>query len=436
VAGSDSPSQPGTNEIPFDATDPGSPYYDWSIYDRFVRNTVDYNMVPLLTLTNTPRWAREGCTDSDNCSPKPSDFAAFAEAAAKRYSGSFDPGDGEGVLPRVRHWQAWVEPNLETYYKPVFKGDGTPSSPNTYRKLLNSFYDAVHSVRNNNVVLSAGLSPNGLFNLAVSPLEFTRDMLCMTGDYKKPRPKPGCRARTKADVWAVHPYTSGAPTHFPAFPDNMTVAALPRMVKLLRAANRANHLRGNRSVTPLWVTEFGWDSKGPDPGGVPWNLQTRWVAQAMYKMFRANVNTMIWFLLRDQNLNEGDRASGRTFESGLYLRGKTMAEDRPKKVLKAFSYPFVANRTRDGFNFWGRTPDGSRADSGRPKIRILARKRGGGKFIRVATTRANSNGIFAGRVKRRGFTAKGAVRSKVVGGPTSVPFGLNKTRDFFQPPFG
>lgn len=435
VAGYESSSRPGTNEVPFNATDPRSPYYDWSVYDRFVRNTVDNGMVPILTLTNTPRWARMGCTESETCSPYPSDFAAFAKAAAKRYSGTFVPGDGEGVLPRVRHWQAWVEPNLEIFYKPVFGRSGAPVSPSTYRRLLNAFYDAVHSVRNDNVVLAAGLAPNGVRNTAVSPLDFTRRMLCMTGSYRSPRPKPGCNAQTKADVWAVHPYTTGAPTHFPRNPDNMSVAALPRMVKLLKAANRANRLRGSGPSTPLWATEFSWDSKGPDPGGLPWKLQTRWVAQAMYMMFRANVNTMIWFGLRDED-RTGDRPYSETFESGLYLRGKTMAEDRPKMVLEAFSYPFVASKTRYGFDFWGRTPDGSRAGSGRPVVQIFARKRAGGAFMRVATTRANSNGIFTGRVKQRGFTSQGAVRAKVVGGPASVPFGLWETRNFFQPPFG
>ena len=96
----------------------------------------------------------------------------------------------------------------------------------------------------------------------------------------------------------------------------------------------------------------------------------------MYIMFRSNVRTMIWFGLRDE-LRDGSRPYNETFESGLYLRGETLEQDRPKKVLRAFSYPFVANKTRSGFSFWGRTPDGSRPNSGRPKIKILARKRRG-----------------------------------------------------------
>jgi hypothetical protein len=435
VAGAESATRPGTAEQPFNATDPRSPYYDWTGWDRLVRNAASHNLVPVLSVTGSPKWARSGCMDSEVCSPNPNDFADFARAAATRYSGSFDPGDGQGILPRVRYWQAWVEPNLSLFYQPVFKKNGAPAAPFSYRKLLNAFYEAVHSVNDSNVVLAAGLAPNAVPGTAIAPLDFTRRMLCMTGNFRNPRPKQGCSARTKADVWAVHPYTTGAPTHFPARPDNMSVAALPRMVKLLKAARKAKRLQGSGSTTPLWATEFSWDSSPPDPGGLPPNLQTRWVAQAMYIMFRSDVRTMFWFGLRDE-LRDGSRPHNETFESGLYLRGATFEEDKPKKVLRAFSYPFVANKTRSGFNFWGRTPDGSSPDSGRPKVKILARKKAGGAFVAVATVRANSNGIFAGKVRRSGFTRNGAVKAKIVGGPSSIPFGLNKTRDFFQPPFG
>ena len=435
VSGAELAKRPGTSEEPFVATDPSSPYYDWTAYDRFVRNAASHNLTPILSVTNSPRWARSGCTDSEVCSPKPGDYADFAKAAAARYSGTFDPGDGQGTLPRVKYWQAWVEPNLSLFYRPVFKNNGAPASPFSYRKLLNAFYGAVRSIKGSNVIMAAGLAPNAVPGRAIAPLDFTRRMLCMEGNFKKPRPKGGCSARTKADVWAVHPYTTGAPTHFPTKPDNMSVAALPRMVKLLKAARNAKRLRGSGSTTPLWATEFSWDSKPPDPGGLPSNTQTRWVAQAMYIMFRSNVKTMIWFGLRDE-MRDGSRPYSETFESGLYLRGATLEQDRPKKVLRAFSNPFVANKTKAGFSFWGRTPDGTSPDSGRPKVKILARKKGGGPFVKVATVRANSNGIFSGKVRRRGFTSKGAVKAKIVGGPTSVPFGLYKTRDFFQPPFG
>lgn len=422
--------RPGTNDKPFNAKDPASPYYHFAAVDEMVRQTVERGMTPVLTLVNAPKWAMGVCDDVVNCSPKPSDYADFATAMAERYSGNFDPEDGKGVLPRVKYWQAWVEPNLYHFYSPIFKPNGSFASPYNYRKILNAFYDAIHATNDSNVVMAAGLAPNGVAGKAISPLEFTRTILCMNNSLKKPRPRSGCRNKTKADVWSVHPYTTGAPTHLPDNDNNMSVAALPRMVKLIEAANKAGRLVGSKSRTPVWATEFSWDTDPPDPGGLPSREAARWVAQAMYIMYRANVRTMIWFGLRDAD-KPNNLPYSESFESGLYLRGKTIAKDRPKTLVKSFRFPFVANKTSYGFNYWGRT-----SDSKSGKIAIFGRRKGGGSYVRVGTARANSNGIFAGKVRKKGFTARGAVRAKISGGDTSLPFGLNKTQDRFQPPFG
>jgi hypothetical protein len=363
--------------------------------------------------------------------PKPGDYADFAKAAAARYSGSFDPGDGKGVLPRVKYWQAWVEPNLYLFYEPVFKPNGAPASPYSYRVLLNAFYDAVHSVKSDNFVIGGALAPNAVAGKAIAPLAFTRMALCMTGNYRNPKPKGGCTYKVKADAWAVHPYTTGAPTHFPSKPDNMSVAALPRMAKLLWAANNSNRLISKSGKTQLWVTEFSWDSSPPDPGGLPARLHTRWVSQAMYMMYKAGVEAMAWFGLRDQARNPGQKWS-ESFESGLYLRGNSIASDRPKPVLKAFRFPFYSQLAgRKGFSFWGRTPDSKTAT-----IDLFARRGATGGYSRVGTVKANANGIFTGLIRRNGFTARGSVYAQVRGGQTSLAFGLWKTKDFYQPPFG
>lgn len=427
----DSASRPGTEEAPFDSTDPASPYYRWNTYDNIVRMAAARNMEVAFSIVNTPRWARIGaCPESGSCSPKPAAYADFAKAAAARYSGSFDPGDGNGVLPRVRFWQAWVEPNFADFYQPMLRPNGSPRAPYLYRSLLNAFYDAVHSVDNSNFVIAGGLAPNGKKNRSIAPLDFTRRALCMTGNFKNPRPQKGCNFKVKADAWAVHPYTTGGPNHLPANGNNMSVAALPRMQKLLNRATNSKRLTANKGRTQLWVTEFSWDSRPPDPKGLPWNLQARWVAEAMHLMYKANVNTMLWFGLRDQP--KGDGPWSWTFQSGLYLRGATIAQDKPKKVLQVFRYPYYAQLAgKKGFRFWGRTPNSKRAT-----IDIFGRRKGGGGFNRVGTVKANVNGIFQGMIRKRGFTLKGASYAKIRGGKRTIAFGLWKTKDRYQPPFG
>ena len=430
VANGDSADRPGSEGQPFNATDPGSPYYNWGVYDRMVRKSAARGLQMVFSIVSPPRWARiSSCADSGVCSPRPADYADFATAAARRYDGTFDPGDGNGVLPRVRFWQAANEPNFYLFYKPLLKPNGAPAAPYEYRKILNAFYGAIHAVDNSNVVIAAGLAPNGKKGKSISPLDFTRRALCMTGSYKHPRSIAGCKFKVKADAWAVHPYTTGGPTHVPANGNDMSVAALPRLQKLLKAATRAGRLSGAGGRTQLWVTEFSWDSKAPDPGGVPWALQTRWVAQAMYLMYKANVSTMLWFGLRDQP--KGANWSY-TFQSGLYLRGATIAKDRPKQVLKAFRFPFYAQLAgKSGISFWGRTPNSKTAT-----VDLFGRRGARGGFTRIGSAKANANGIFTGLIRKRGFTARGSVYAKVRGGQTAVAFGLWKTKDIYQPPFG
>ncbi|MCB0869927.1 MAG: hypothetical protein KDB52_03770 [Solirubrobacterales bacterium] len=426
----DSAQKPGTELEPFDATDPGSSYYHWGTFDRIVRKADARGMEVAFSVVGAPRWARiDACKNLGECSPRPADFANFATAAAERYSGTFDPGNGEGTLPRVRYWQAWVEPNFGQFYKPMFKGNA-PLAPYEYRKILNPFYEAIHGVDDSNTVIAAGLAPNGKKGLSIAPLDFTRRALCMTGTFRNPRPIAGCNFKVKADVWAIHPYTTGEPAHLPTRGDDMSVAALPRLQKLLTAATRAGKVSGKNGKPELWVTEFSWDSSPPDPGGLPPALQTRWVAEAMYLMYKANVSTMLWFGLRDQPKGPGKWAW--TFQSGLYLRAGSIANDKPKKVLQAYRYPFYAKLAgKQGVSFWGRTPNSKPAT-----IDLFARRGARGGFTKIGTTTANENGIFTGLVRKRGFTAKGAAYAKIRGGKASVAFGLWKTPKRYQPPFG
>lgn len=427
----ESSTRPGTEARPFDPTDPGSSYYNWNTYDRIVRKAAARGLEVIFAVVAAPRWARDpSCASLGICTPKPEDYADFATAAASRYSGTFDPGNGQGVLPRVRHWQALVEPNLDLFYKPVFKPNGAPASPYTFRVALNHFYDAVHAVNPDNFVIAGGLAPNSVKDRAIGPLTFTRLALCMNGNFQNPRPVQGCNFRVKADAWAVHPYTTGSPIHMPRKADSMTVAALPRMAKMLEAANKANRLVSKSGKTQLWATEFSWDSRPPDPGGVPSALLSRWVSQAMYLMFKANVRQMIWFGLRDQARTPGQKWTD-SFESGLYRRANNIANDKPKPFLKAFRQPFYAERTKSGFRFWGRT-----ANSKPAQIDIFGRRKASGRFGRVTTVRANANGMFAGSIRRKGFTNRGAVYSKPRGGQASIAFGLWKTKNCHQPPFG
>ena len=292
--------------------DPGDPNYDWSTLDAGVSRAVDAGLTPMVQLAGAPSWA-ERCqfghsTPWAGCNPDPYAFAQFAKAAARRYGGQF-----EG-LPRVSYWEPQNEPNLKLFFNPVFR-NGKPVSPALYRTLLNKFTEAVKSVDGSNVVVAAGLAPIG----TMAPLRFARLLLCMSGR-RHPRPTHnGCRGGVHFDIFGMHPYTTGGPTHSAADPDEIALGDLPKLQRLLRAADRAGRIKSQSRLTPLWITEFGWDSKPPDPGGLPMRIHARWAAEAIYRAWKAGVSHFFWFEIRDEarrSTGPSTRPSNRVSISG------------------------------------------------------------------------------------------------------------------------
>ena len=376
---------------------------------------------PILQFNGAPRWAQRCNLTSDYgapCNPDPRDLAAFAKAAARRYSGSFL------TLPRVRYWMLMNEPNLYLFFQPQFR-NGKPVSPRLYRALLNRFTPAIHSVHADNRVLTGGFAPLARPRAAIGPQEFFRRMTCMKGR-RHPRPRrPGCSA--SFDILATNPYTTGGPTHEAAGPDDVSLGDLPELHRLLRATDRAGRVKTRLRRPPLWVTEFGWDSRPPDPGGVRLGIHARWTAEALYRAWRSGVSTFLWFGLHDYP-RAGLKFS-ETIQAGLYFRGRTLAEDRPKPSLRAFRFPLVAFDRRRGIAVWGRTPN-----SGGGRVVLQGSRRRG--WRRIGSARANRNGIFRKLVRTRyGRGGRGRVRA-VYRGRSSVGFSLRRVRDFYQPPFG
>lgn len=404
--------------------DPADPHYDWAWLDSWVANAVAAGLTPVLDVASAPRWA-QGCEADGSqplvvCRPDPAALAAFAAAAAGRYSGRF------GGLPRVRYWQGLNEPNLSLFFNPQFES-GRPVSPELYRELINAFYAAVKSVDRSNLVLAAGLGPIARPGYTVGPMRFARQLLCMRGR-RRPRPAKGnCGGGVRFDIFDIHPYTTGGPTHR-GHADDVQIADLPKLRSLLRAADRAGRIKGAFRRTPLWITEFSWDSNPPDPGGLSMPILARWTAEALHTAWRAGVSRFFWYSLRDNRPNP-TRPFSETLQSGLYFRGATLAEDRPKRVLYAFRFPFVAHSRRGGIAFWGRTPS-----SRRGKVVIQARR--GGRWSTIAIARAAATGIFRGLAETDyGRGRRGAVRARYRG-EAALPFSLRPVPDFRQPPFG
>jgi hypothetical protein len=419
-----------TKPAGFDAGNPADPAYHWDALDAQVHDAVKKGLAPIVGFEQAPRWAEgsaAGLNQSDSLPgtvrPNSTEFGLFASAAATRYSGSF------GGLPRVRYWLAWNEPNHHLSLNPQFDlspgqaSTPTPTSPiasvEIYRAMLNSFAAAVHAVRPDNLVIGGALAPffrPDAQGHASAPLTFMRQLLCINAN---DRPIAGCTGKASFDIWSNHPYTSGDPTHKPNSPYDVSLGNLPEVRHVLDVAQRSGHVVSSRPVK-FWITEFSWDSKPPDPYGVPIKLENRWVAETLYRVWSTGVDLLAWFQVTDPLDPSG-------FLSGLYYACPQGPQcDRPKPALTAFRFPFVAFKKAHRVSVWGRTPAGVPAT-------VAVQQRVGRAWRTLKRLRSDRYGIFRSTLKRMGSGDLRAVESR---SDASLPFSLVVPPDYPVNPFG
>jgi hypothetical protein len=307
---------------PATARNSGDRAYDWSQVDRVATEINDLHIPLLFTIVSTPAWAGGG-SKGLRAPKRLSDLQNFAYAAASRYDGKHVAAGG-ATLPKVVRWEAWNEPNLQTHLMPQWTAVGrkqqvgrpfcfgkswVPASPGIYRGILNAVYKGVHtagkSARVTEQVAGGATAPYGRGPCAVvpgfAPLAFLRDLV------EKP---------VSIDVWSHHPYRNSRQNATPFRGDNVDVQGMPR---LYAALTKAFHGR----KVPVWVTEFGAQTRPPDTRqGVSLSQQAAQLRQAV-SAFRSSgrVKMLIWFLVRDEDIAGRQFAAG--FQSGLeFFNGK------------------------------------------------------------------------------------------------------------------
>ena len=107
---------------PQDGADPADPAYDWSRYDAIVLDADAQDIRIVFSIFGTPRWANGGQLPT-RAPRDASELQDFAFAAAERYGGDYMRDDGI-VLPAVKQWTAWNEPNLPIGLVPQWKRVG------------------------------------------------------------------------------------------------------------------------------------------------------------------------------------------------------------------------------------------------------------------------------------------------------------------------
>jgi hypothetical protein len=279
---------------PARATNPSDPAYNWDLYDRTVERAAAVGEHVVFSVYGTPAWANGG--KAQNVAPtRPTDLRNFAYAAAKRYSGTYKTTDGT-VLPAVRDWLAWNEPNNPIFLTPQYKKSGktwTIVSASAYAKICNAIYNGVHGTLLGAERVGCGVTaPRGNNNPnssrpSVSPLAFLRAVK-----------KAGLKT---FDAWAHHPYYAGPtdqPTTKPVTAKGApaTAVTLGNINDLIKEVTR---LYGNKRI---WITEYGYQTNPPDSlFGVSYAKQAAYLKQA-FAIAKKNrrIDMMLWFLLKDE----------------------------------------------------------------------------------------------------------------------------------------
>jgi hypothetical protein len=395
----------GDNRKPSgDFSDPAAyPATNWKRYDQLIRAANERGMSVNLNISGpAPDWAMPSGGPQDfplAYKPNTVEWAKFVTAAAHRYDGTYQPpnpnppppppknpnplldaifgngqqttqaatGPPEPALPRVSYWSIWNEPNQPTFLTPQNE-NGREASPRVYRGLLDTAFQALTATgHGGDTILIGETAPRGrrvrLVDSTMSPMRFIRGLYCVDGNLRFVR---GAQARAlgcPTNIQGTHSFPATHPALFtnsgyahhpyslltPPFvrsddADNVGVADLPRITNTLDGIfNRY----GQRKRMPLFITEFGYQSKPPDPYGYPQFVAAAFINQSEYMFFKnPRVRSYQQFLLRDDDPLPGfpknSPAYWSTFQTGLLDN-----DGNPKLSFAAYRIPlWVAPATR------------------------------------------------------------------------------------------
>ena len=310
------------NTKPTNAADPGDPAYDWSLYDRIAGYASTSGIKLLFSIVDTPSWANHGAGRNH----APSSFTAlrqFAQAAAKRYSGSYvDPTAGTGTpIPAVKLWTAWNEPNNPVFLAPQYKRvhrTWMVLSAYNYARICNAIYAGIHTVSGEKVACGVtdprGNDNAGSSRASVDPLSF----LIAAHRY----------GMKKFDVYAHNPYASAGrevPSYVPKgrYARRIQLGNIGVLLTLIKKYYGPKH---------LWITEYGYQTNPPDRTimGTSWAKQAADLRQA-YAIARKNprIDMLLWYLVKDEP-SIGGWQSGLETTTGVHKPAWTAFRNLPR----------------------------------------------------------------------------------------------------------
>jgi hypothetical protein len=294
---------------PANAANPFDPAYRFDDIDEFVRSAQVQGSEILMTIWGTPKWAN-GNKTRNYLPTSMADFQNFTKAVATRYSGR------TAGYPFVRFFGIWNESNLGLFLTPQFNAKGDIVSPAAYAKLAAAGYAGIKAGNSKALVAIGETSSNGRDKKKAGATDAV---------------KPGTFARLvakanknlKFDAWAQHPYpvpVNQKPTQKVQWP-NVALTSLPQFETSL------DTWFGRKNI-PVWITEYGSETKPGEPNGVTESQQATYVTQAIDIAKKdKRVPMFIWFVMRD--------SAGSLWQSGIYRKTGAAKPSQPKFAAAA-----------------------------------------------------------------------------------------------------
>jgi len=270
---------------PADPRDPDDPAYRWDRYDEILRGLTARGIGVVLSYYRTPPWGSAG--GRPQAAPRPAEAAAFAGAMARRYSGRHTAGGR--VLPRVRRFEIWNEPNIDQFWSPQCRraanGGFAPVAAYRYAALAHAAVREIRRSQPDAIIIGGVAGPAGGVT--------ERRKNCRTGTESVSPVTMVARLRAERvaiDAWSQHLYPIGSPGEAVFFPSWRTLPQLQRALDRLRPG------------LPVYVTETGYHTSYNrfHRYFVSERQQADWLEET-FLMARRNprVALTVWFNLQD-----------------------------------------------------------------------------------------------------------------------------------------
>lgn len=358
-------------EVPSaDLADPAS--YDWGQYDVLLAEAAERGWPVILTVSGpVPTWAT-ATKKGETRNPDPDLYEQFMTAVGRKYGEQIDT------------WSIWNEPNHPDYLTPQYR-KGKPVSGQHYRKLFLAGWQGLRASGNGgDTVLMGETAPIGS-SIVVPPLTFLRDALCLDIRYSKDR---DC-SNLPADGYAHHAYaTRNGPFFVPGSPNSVTIGTLGRLTTALDRAGRAGAIR---RAMPVYLTEFGVQSRPDKFSGVSLAKQAEYLAISERIAYdNPRVRSFSQYLLRDDDPGENGRYPG--FETGLEL-----ANGKRKPSYAGFRLPLAVTKRGGRVSIWGRVRPATE-----PTTATVQVKDRGGTWKKLRDVRTDRTSTFTFRSAHKG----------------------------------